>query len=512
MGLMRSLATVSGLTLVSRLSGFVRDAVIAISFGAGAATDAFWVAFRVPNLFRRWFGEGSFALAFVPVLAEVRKSDDPQALKDFVDRICGTLGAALLLVCGLGVLVSLWWWDAAGSDKDRLTAWMLALTFPYLGFISLVAFAGALQNSFGRFAVPGATPVLLNLSLILAALLLAPHFDLGIVALAWGVLLAGVLQLLVQVPALRRMGLLPRPRLGFGNPAVRQVLVLMGPTLIGSSAAQLNVLVSTVLAYHLVDGSVTWLSLSDRLLEFPLGLIGVALATVILPSLSRRHAEGDAQRFRATLDHGLRMAMLLALPAALGLVLLAAPILSTLFQYGAFTAADVRMCALSVAALAMGLPAFVAIKVLSPGFYARQDARTPVRIALLAIALNLVLNVLGVSWARAVDLSGAHAVLALGGVLAAWVQALMLGRALRRLGIWQMDRNWLAFSIKLLVGLLLMGGLLVLTAVDLQVWLDWNVSQRFWQLSWRVALGAGAYLLWMVLSKAWQRQPPAPSA
>ena len=382
MKLLKSTATVGSATITSRILGFVRDIVFARYFGVSGETDAFFLAFKIPNFMRRLFAEGSFSLAFVPVLSEVRAGGDRRALKDLIDHTTGTLAGILLVITAIGVLGSpvvlaifAPGWLIEGRPEFWLSADMLRITFPYILLISLTALSGGILNTFERFMVPALTPVLLNISLIAAAVLFSEKMDVPVKALAWGVFAAGIAQLLIQVPALMRLGVLPRPRWGWRHSGVRKILRLMIPTLIGSSVAQVNLLLDMVIATFLVSGSVTWLYYSDRLLEFPLGVFGVALSTVILPNLSRKFASNNPQAFSATLDWALRLALIITLPAALGLMVLATPILITLFQYQAFQMSDVEMSALSLSAYAAGLPAFIAVKVLAPGFYARQDTK-----------------------------------------------------------------------------------------------------------------------------------------
>jgi putative peptidoglycan lipid II flippase len=362
---------------------------------------------------RRLFAEGSFSLAFVPVLSEVREKGDRQELRELIDNVTGTLAGILLVITAIGVLAApvvlaifAPGWLIEGRPEFWLSAGMLRITFPYVLLISLTALAGGILNTFERFLVPALTPVLLNVSLIGATVLLSGHMEVPVKALAWGVLVAGIAQLLIQVPALMRLGVMPRPRWGWRNSGVRKILRLMIPTLIGSSVAQVNLLLDMVIATFLVSGSVTWLYYSDRLLEFPLGVFGVALSTVILPNLSRKFATQNPQAFSATLDWSLRLAFIITLPAALGLAVLAKPILITLFQYQAFQLSDVEMSALSLAAYAVGLPAFISVKVLAPGFYARQDTKTPVKIAIIAMVSNMLLNFLFVGTLLSVGFNG----------------------------------------------------------------------------------------------------------
>jgi putative peptidoglycan lipid II flippase len=500
MKLLRALATVSGMTLLSRISGFARDVVITHAFGAGAATDAFWVAFRIPNLFRRLVGEGSFSLAFVPVLAEY-KTADPAALKALIDRVAAALCAVLLLLTGVGLLLTMAIRALfADTPKDLLTSELTLITFPYIFFISLTAFSGAILNSFGRFAIPAVTPVLLNLSMIGAALLLAPKFANPIEALAWGVLIAGVLQLAVQIPALRALQLLPRPTLDLKDPGVRKIGALMLPTLFGSSVAQVNVIISTAIAYTLIDGSVTWLSLTDRLLEFPLGLFGVALGTVILPHLSSKHVEGDEAQFRRTLDWGVRLALLIALPAMVGLALTGEAILSAIFQYGAFDAHDTRMTALSLMALSFGLPGFVLLKVLAPGFFARQDAATPVRVGLIALAINTLLNFALVHWALKINHPAPHAALALSAAIGASVNALLLFWILKRRGIFQFEPAFAGFAWRLALALVALVAVLYALKPDLTDWQALDAPARLLRLGVLIGSGASAFALVFALT------------
>ena len=496
--LLKSTGVVSAMTLLSRILGFVRDVVLAHAFGAGAAADAFFVAFKIPNFMRRLFAEGAFSLAFVPVFSEYRAAADRARLREFAARVAGTLGGILLVVTLVGqlaapLLVGLF---APGFLDDPLryglASDMLRLTFPYLLFISLTAFCGGMLNTFGQFAVPAFTPVLLNIVLIAAALLVAPHLQQPIMALAWGVFVAGLVQLLFQLPALQRLGVLVRPRWGWRSPGVRKVLKLMVPALFGSSVAQLNLLFDTLLASFLVTGSVSWLYYSDRLMEFPLGILGVALATVILPNLSRQHARSDTKTFSATLDWALRWALLVAVPAALGLALLAGPLLTTLFQYGEFSANDVRMASRSLMAYALGLAAFVLIKVLAPGFYSRQDTRTPVRIGIIAMVVNMGFNL-------ALILPLAHAGLALATSLSALLNAGLLWRGLRRQGIYRPAAGWRSFVLRIGVAGVLMS-LLLLVAPDIELWLGWSLGQRIQQLALWVAGAVTVYLVTLLVS------------
>lgn len=487
------------MTLISRILGFVRDVVIARLFGAGVGADAFFVAFKIPNFLRRLFAEGAFSQAFVPVLSEYRTTRSRAEVQDLVDRVAGTLAAILFLVTLLGVLAApvLVLVFAPGflavEDKFDLTVGMLRLTFPYLLFISLTAFAGGILNSYGRFAVPALTPVLLNLSLLAAALWLASRLEQPVNALAWGVFLGGLAQLAFQLPFLRRLGLLPRPRFDLRHPGVRRILKLMGPAIFGVSVAQINLMLDTLIASFLVTGSVSWLYYSDRLMEFPLGVFGIALATVILPSLSEKHSRGSAANFSRTLDWALRWVFLIGAPAAIGLAVLAGPTLITLFQYGAFSAHDAEMARRSLMAYALGLLGFTLIKVLAPGFFSRQDTATPVRIGVIAMGANLVLNLILV-WPLA------HAGLALATSLAAFVNAGLLYRALRRQGAYRPDPGWTALSLRIGLAVGAMAAVLLILVPPTEVWLAWDALQRAWRLGLWIAVGGALYLLVLFVS------------
>ncbi len=501
MKLLRATALVGSMTLISRISGFARDVVLARAFGVSAATDAFYVALRIPNLMRRLFAEGSFSLAFVPVFSEYRERRSRAELKELLDCVAGALTAALLLVVGIGLLAAPGFIAAFAPgfldqpEQFELAAGMLRITFPYALFISLAALAAGILNSFGRFAIPAFTPVLLNLSLIAAALLAAPRLSEPITALAWGVLVAGVVQLGFQLPSLARLGLLPRPRLKLRHEGVRRIARLMGPTLFGSSVAQINLLVDTLIASLIATGSITWLYYSDRLLEFPLGVFGIALSTVILPALSRQHAADDPDAFAATIDWGLRMAALIAIPAAVGLALLAAPIVATLFHYGEFSAGDVAMTAASVIAYALGLPAYVAVKVLAPAFYSRQDTRTPVRIAVVAMVSNMVLNLAFVGLLMAWPVAPPHAGLALASTVSAYLNAGLLYRGLARDGVLRHDPRWRRQWIAIVLGALVMGAALIALNGDTGHWTGLAAGPRVLELALVILAGGGCYLV-----------------
>lgn len=490
--LMGKTITVGANTLVSRILGLVRDIVIASIFGAGKEADAFFVAFRIPNLFRRLFAEGAFSPAFVPVLSEYKSRHSHAEVRSLISHVTGTLGGIVSLITLAGILAAplLIIAFAPGfflhhGDKYALTARMLMITFPYLLFISLTAAAGGILNAYGRFGAPAITPALLNISLIAAAVWLAPHMAEPVVALAWGVFIAGIAQLLFQLPFLYQLRLLSWPRLG-AHEGVRRIITLLIPALFGVSVSQINLLIDTLIASFLVTGSVSWLYYSDRLVEFPLGVFGIALATVILPNLSQRHVEGSSTRFSQVLDWALRLTLSIGLPAATGLAILAGPMLTTLFQYGELGAYDIRMASQSLMAYALGLMGFVYIKVLAPGFYARQNTRTPVRIAVIAMSANMVLNLILV-------FPLAHAGLALATALSAFLNAGLLYLALRREGAYHPRPGWGKFAARVFLANLLMASLLFLLKGDPSAWISAQAPTRVLWLLGLISAGALGY-------------------
>ncbi len=466
--------------------------MLARVFGADAGTDAFFVAFKIPNFMRRLFAEGAFSMAFVPVLSEYKEQRGKAELKRFVDDVAGTLGTVLLVVTVLGVLGAPWviMLFAPGfiDEPERLdlAADMLRLTFPYLMLISLTAFAGGILNTFHRFGIPAFTPVLLNIALISCALWLSPMFERPIVALAWGVLIAGVLQLLFQLPFLGHLGLLPRPRFAPRDEGVRRIIKLMVPALFGVSVTQINLLLDTLIASFLTVGSISWLYYSDRLMEFPLGILGVGLGTVILPNLSKRHAAADAKAFSRTLDWALRWVLLLGLPAAVGLLVLAGPMMATLFYSDSFNAEDVSMATRSLWAYSLGLVAFMGIKVLAPGFYSRQDTRTPVRIAVIAMVVNMVLNI-------AFMLPLAHAGLALATTLSACLNAGLLLRGLLKQEVYRPTPGWTALLIRGVMASVTMGVAIWYGMGDMGDWLAATTWERVVRLVLWIGIGGLVY-------------------
>ena len=478
MNLLRAASTVSLLTLASRITGLVREQMIAAAFGASVMTDAFNVAFRIPNLLRRLFAEGAFSQAFVPLLAQSRAEGGDAVTHALIDAVATVLLWALLATCVLGVVGAplLVWLMAQGLQKSGgfdAAVVMTRLMFPYIGFMSLVALSAGILNTWRRFAIPAVTPVLLNLAVILAAWWLVPRFA-GwgvepIYALAIGVMVGGALQLALQVPALLRIGALPRLGLGpaalgtaWRHPGVKRVLKQMAPAVLGVSVAQISLLINTQIATQIGAGAVSWLTYADRLMEFPTALLGVALGVVLLPQLSATQAQGDSARYSALLDWGLRLVLLLALPCAVALLVFPRALVAVLYHRGAFGANDVQQTVVALMGYGVGLVGLVALKVLAPGFYAKQDIRTPVKVAIVVLVLTQLLNL------AFVPVLG-HAGLALSIGCAALVNALWLLIGLHRRGSWWPAPGWPMFALKVGIASLAMGAGLAWAAEAL----DW---------------------------------------
>ncbi len=493
-GLLRSGAVVSVMTMLSRILGMVRDMVIANYFGSGAAADAFVIAFRIPNFLRRLFAEGAFAQAFVPVLAEYRTKRSEVEVKMLVDRTFSMLAVILTGITLVGVLAApyLAMLFAPGfrdePQKLALAGDLLRITFPYLLLISLTAFTAGVLNTYGKFAVPAFTPVLLNVCMIAAAVLFSPYFAQPVTALAWGVFIAGIAQLGFQLPYVAKLELLPTPCFKPKDPGVRRILLLMVPALLGVSVSQINLLLDTVLASFLQTGSVSWLYYADRLSELPLGAFGIAIGTVILPSLSRQHAGEDAQAFSATLNWALRMVLLVGVPAALALDVLAEPLIAGLFYYGQMSEEAVVQSARALEAYSLGVLAFMLIKVLAPGFYARQDMRTPVRIAITCMIANMGFNLILI-WPLQ------HVGLALATSLSSMLNAILLFGGLYRTGVFRPKAGWVRFSLQLAGAC----GAMVLVIEWLNVprleWFAWDWQRRALQLALLVGAGILAFAL-----------------
>lgn len=470
------------MTFISRVLGFVRDALVAQMFGATASVDAFYVAFKIPNFMRNLFAEGCFSQAFVPVLAEYRTTKTETDTKRFISHVAGGLGFFLLILTILGVLLSPFIVMIfapgyhIGSPRHTWATEMLRVTFPYLMLISLTALAGSVLNSYKHFAAPAFTPALLNIVFIATAIFLSPHLAIPIESQSWGVLIAGFVQLGFLVCCLWRYQLLVRPRLHFGDPGVNKVLKLMLPALFGASIGQLSLLINTIFASFLVVGSVSWLYYSERLVFFPLGVFGVALATVVLPHLSAKHATKSNQDYAHAMDWGIRCNLIIALPAMVALIVLAGPLILSLFGYGHFTAYDALMTRKSVLAYALGLPAFMLVKILSAGFYAQQDTKTPVKIGVISIISNMILNAILV-------FPLAHAGLALAASLGSWINVALLWWTLQRRGIYRLEKNWWKFSSQMLIANGLLASLLWWFAGNPSDWLSHHFIWRFIHLA-----------------------------
>jgi len=498
--LLKSTTIVSLMTLVSRVLGFLRDMVTAYLFGPSMGYDAFVIAFKIPNFMRRLFAEGAFSQAFVPILSEYKNQKDPGTTKQFIDHMAGNLMLILTGITALGVLIAPLWvlvfapGFMQNPEKYTLTTALLRITFPYLLFISLTAMAGGVLNTYGKFAVPAFTPVFLNISLILCAWLLSPYCDNPIQALAWGTFIGGIVQLLFQLPFLYRLGLLPKPQINWRDPGVKRVLYLMIPALLGVSVNQLNLLLSTLFASFLPTGSVSWLYYAERLMEFPLGGFGVALATVVLPSLSKQHANAEPQAFSQTVDWGLRWGILMGLPAAIGLGLMAGPLIVTLFKFdaGRFTQNDVLMTQQALAAYALGVPGFMLAKILASAYYARQNIKTPVKIAMATVAVNMLGNAILVYFL-------AHQGLALATSISALFNAGMLLGILVYRKWYTVQPGWLSYGTRLGLSGVAMASLLITLTPPLPIWFAWSVIERIQGLALLIAGGVLVYgaALWL---------------
>ena len=499
--LMLKTSVVSGMTLLSRILGLVRDIVFARFFGASFVMDAFIVANRIPNMLRRFFAEGAFSQGFVPVMARYREKHSHDDAREFVDAVAGTFGLILFLVTLAGVvaaplLVAIVAPGFIGEDgRFELATLMLRFTFPYLFFVSLTAFAGGILNTYGRFAVPAFTPVILNIVLITAAIWLAPILDEPAMALAYAVFIAGFCQLLFQVPFLLKIRAMPRPTWGIAHTGVRRVMRLMLPAIFGSSVAQINVLVGGIIASMLGVGKISLLYYSDRLMEFPLGLFGIALATVTLPYLSRQYANESHDEFSATLDWSMKLVMLIAVPAAVGLIVLAEPLVATIFYGGVFTGSDVELTALALQAFAIGLVGFSFVKILAPAYFAREDTKTPVRVGLIALAVNFVLSVALAWYLTSIGFAGTHAGLALAISVAALLNALLLYRGLIRDAVLRHSKDWSGLLLQLFAANAVMWGVIDRLERPLTWWLSVDATDRIAWLAVSIVTGAGVYCI-----------------
>ncbi|MCP5241981.1 MAG: murein biosynthesis integral membrane protein MurJ [Burkholderiales bacterium] len=499
MNLLRALAAVSSMTFISRILGFIRDVMIARIFGAGMAADAFFVAFRIPNLLRRLFAEGAFSQAFVPILAEYKNKRTADETRLLIDHVATLLSLALFIVTLIGVIAAplIIYISAPGfaadAEKFDLTVELLRITFPYIFFISLVSLAGGILNTYGKFYVPALTPALLNVSFIACALWLTPYLDPPVRALAWAVFIGGALQLCFQIPYLARLKLIPRISLKTEDKGAWRIIKLMGPAVFGVSVGQLSMLINTIFASLLITGSVSWLYYADRLMEFPAGLLGVALGTVLLPSLAKHYNSNSTEAYSKLLDWGLRLTVLLTLPAALALALLSVPLITTLFHYGAFTDNDVFMTRDALVAYSLGLIGLILVKVLAPGFYARQNIKTPVKIAVITLIATQLMNL-----AFIIPLKHAGLALAIG--LGACLNAGLLYYKLRSQNIYQPQPGWTIFLLKILAALLVLGVVLWFTSGTGASWLADTAATRASRLAAIISIGAGSYFatLWLL--------------
>ncbi|EIZ0687367.1 TPA: murein biosynthesis integral membrane protein MurJ [Vibrio parahaemolyticus] len=504
--LLKSGMIVSAMTLISRVLGLVRDVVVANLMGAGASADVFFFANKIPNFLRRLFAEGAFSQAFVPVLTENHAQGDMDKTRELIARAAGTLGVIVSIVTVLGVLGSGvvtalfgfgwfldWMHGGPAAEKFELASLMLKITFPYLWFITFVALSGAILNTLGKFAVSSFTPVFLNVMIILAAWFISPQMSQPEVGLAIGVFLGGLAQFLFQIPFLIKAGVMVKPKWGWRDPGVVKIRTLMIPALFGVSVSQINLLFDTFIASFLQTGSISWLYYSDRLLEFPLGLFGIAIATVILPALSRKHVDSQSEGFAHTMDWGVRMVTLLGIPAMLGLMALAKPMLMVLFMRGEFSPQDVHQASLSLLAYASGLLNFMLIKVLAPGYYSRQDTKTPVKYGIIAMVTNMVFNAIFAYFYGYVGLAIATA-------LSAFVNMALLYRGLHIAGVYQITKRTVFFIVRLVVAGAAMVAAILWQLEDMSVWLEWSFAHRSGMLGMLIGLGAAVYLAVLFLT------------
>ena len=492
MNLLRALATVSSLTMVSRVLGYARDFFIARAFGAGLATDAFFVAFKIPNLLRRLFAEGAFSQAFVPILAGYRHSGSEQDTRTLIDSVSTLLFLALVVTAALGMAAAplIVYVTAPGfaadPEKFALTVQLLRITFPYIVFISLVALAAGILNTWNRFSVPAITPALLNVSFIVMAAFFADRFDPPVLALAWAVFIGGALQLAFQVPFLLRIGRMPRWRFDLSHPGVKRLLTLMAPAAFGVSVSQVSLVINQIFASFLVTGSVSWLYYADRLMELPAGVLGVALGTILLPSLARYHADANTKEYARLLDWGLRMTFVLAVPSAVALAVLALPLITALFHYGRFSAEDAWMTRQALMAYSLGLVGMMLVKILAPGFYARQNVGTPVKIGIFTLVVTQLMNLAFVGWLK-------HAGLALAIGLGACLNAALLFYFLRKGQVYQPQPGWPAFLLKIAAAAGFMAVVLFTAMGEGTWWLGAGWQLKLPAIAGLVALGGLAY-------------------
>ena len=481
------------MTFLSRILGLFRDIIIAIYFGSKTEADVFFVAFKIPNFLRRLFAEGAFSQAFVPVLSEYKTKYSKKVVLQLVNEVSGSLILILSVLSGLAIIGSPWvafifapgFYDI--PEKLNLVSVLLKLTFPYLFFISLTAFAGSILNSYGRFAIPAFTPVLLNVSLIGATIILTPMMEQPVMALGWGVLIAGTTQLLLQIPFLSKISMVPKPTINRNSEGVKKIIKLMLPALFGVSVSQINLLLDTILASFLETGSVSWLYYADRLSELPLGVFAIAVSTVILPSLSKSHTLKEHTNFTTTLTWAVKIVLIIAIPAAVALFILAEPVITTIFYYGEMTVKDVQMSAAALRAYSAGLVAFMLIKVFAPGFFARQNTRKPVEIAIKAMLFNMILNLVLIYHFK-------HVGLALATSISAFLNAGLLMYELKKLNLFKVNKEFYKYVISVFVASMVLAALLTYLKRSLDIWLHWNVITRSIKLLEIMVLGLASYV------------------
>ena len=504
MALWRSTFIVSAMTMLSRILGLVRDMVLLTVFGAGKDFDTFVVAFRIPNFFRRLFAEGAFSQAFIPILTEYKTTKLHDEVQILISRVFGCLLVVMSLLTLFAMIAApvILYVYAPGFHNDAakfdLAVDMFRLTIPYLMFMSLTAFASSILNSYGSFSTPAFAPVLLNIAMIAGAWWLAPHMAQPIMALGWAVVIAGVLQLAIQIPELWRKKLLIPPRVDFKHEGVERILKLMLPALFGVSVTQINLLLNTIWASFMQDGSVSWLYSAERMTELPLGLIGVAIGTVILPSLSARKAEQDQTKFRAMLDWAARVIVLVGVPASIALFMLSTPIIQALFQRGEFDVRDTEMTAMALQCMSAGVLAFMLIKVFAPGFYAMQDTKTPVRVGLMAVAANAILNVIFIGIFKLIDWQAEHMALAIASSGSALVNAGMLYYYLHKRDIFRFGAHWKKLFIQFMTANIMM----VIALWYALTWYDGSLSQwiRIAEVMGLCGVGVMAYIFGLLIS------------
>ncbi|MBF4454331.1 MULTISPECIES: murein biosynthesis integral membrane protein MurJ [Acinetobacter] len=504
MALWRSTIIVSAMTMLSRVLGLVRDIVLLNVFGAGKDFDTFVVAFRIPNFFRRLFAEGAFSQAFIPVLTEYKTSKTHAEVQILISRVFGCLLTAMSLLTFVAMVAApaIIYLYAPGFHNDPekfdLAVDMFRLTIPYLMFMSLTAFASSILNSYGSFASPAFSPVLLNIAMIAGAWWLTPYMAEPIMALGWAVVVAGVLQLAIQIPELWKKNLLIPPKVDFKHEGVDRILKLMLPALFGVSVTQINLLLNTIWASFMQDGSVSWLYSAERMTELPLGLIGVAIGTVILPSLSARHAEQDQAKFKSMIDWAAKIIMLVGIPASIALFMLSTPIIQALFQRGEFTLEDTHMTALALQCMSAGVISFMLIKVFAPGFYAQQDTKTPVRVGLMAVAANAILNVVFIGFFKLIDWHAEHMALALASSGSALVNAGMLYFYLHKRNIYRFGAHWKKLGFQFLVANMTMIAALAYALT----WYQGDIAQwlRIAEVVGLCVLGVAAYVIGLLIT------------